>query len=48
MDVGDARNWVFMVIAGFMVVTALWVVITSNVVHAALLLVATLPPRSTY
>ena len=42
MDVGDARNWVFILLAVFMTGTGLLTVITRNIVHAALFLVATL------
>ena len=42
MDLGDARNWVFLVIALVMLAAGFRVVTSRNVVHAALLLVVTL------
>ena len=42
MDLGDIRNWAFLVIAIVMVAASIVVVTTRNVVHAALMLVATL------
>lgn len=42
MDIGDPRNWFFMVLALVMVAASLVVVTTKNVVHAALMLVGAL------
>jgi NADH-quinone oxidoreductase subunit J len=42
MDLGDARNWFFLVVSLIMVAGALMVVTSRNVVHSALMLVATL------
>jgi NADH-quinone oxidoreductase subunit J len=42
MDLGDARNWVFLAIALVMLVASFRVVTSRNVVHAALLLVVAL------
>ncbi len=42
MDLGDIRNWVFLVIAVVTLAGSIVVVTTRNVVHAALMLVATL------
>ena len=44
MDLGDARNWVFLVIALVILVAGFRVVTSRNVVHAALLLVVALGP----
>lgn len=42
MELSDANNWVFLVLAAVMVAAGLRVVTTPNVVHAALMLVVTL------
>ena len=42
MDLSDSRNIVFLILAGLMAGAALVVVISKNVVHAALMLVVTL------